>query len=166
MKISPVLSPDGRPMWSAGGRHSHKVHEHKGYICSLEWVGEGKRAMPAMVIWPASNVFVTGEGNGMWVIGRRAITEFIGFDSNLKCTGSISEHCLREARESLPVLGKDRNDKNALHALCDVVLKFAPDLVRMPVTPKDVRKDLELDPMWTVQAKDKTTGRVINEMEV
>lgn len=153
-------------MWSAGGRTAYKVHEHKGFICSLEWVGDGRRAVPAMVIWPASNVFVAGEGNGMWVIGRRAITEFIGFDAELKCTGSISPHCMREAAEALNILGKDRNDKQALHALCDVVLRFAPDLVHMPVTPKDVRKELDNPPMWDVKATNKATGRVINEMEV
>lgn len=166
MKLSPIQTADGRPMWSAGGRHAYKVHEHKGFICSLEWVGDGRRAQPAMVIWPASNVFVAGEGNGMWVIGRRAITEFIGFDNSLKCTGSISEHCLREAAQALPVLGKDINDKNALHALCDVVLRFAPDLVHMPVTPLDVRKELDNPPMWDVKATNKATGRVINESEV
>lgn len=166
MKLSPIQSPDGRPMWSAGGRHAYKVHEHKGFICSLEWVGDGRRAQPAMVIWPASNVFVAGEGNGMWVIGRRAITEFVGFDPALKCTGSISEHCQREAREALSILGKDRNDKHALHSLCDVVLRFAPDLVHMPVTPVAVRKELDNPPMWDVIATNKASGRVINESEV
>lgn len=166
MKISPLLSPDGRPMWSAGGRHAWKVHEHKGYICSLEWVGEGKKAQPCMVIWPATNVFVAGEGLGMWVISRRAITEFVGFDKEGKCTGSASEHCQREARESLPILGKDRNDKHALHALIDVVVRFAPDLVHMPVIPKQVAQDLESETMWDVKAYDKSTGKVTDERAV
>lgn len=166
MKLSPICTPDGRPMWSAGGRHAWKVNEHKGYICSLEWVGEGKKAQPAMVIWPASNVFVAGEGAGMWVIGRRAITEFVGFTRDGKCTGSASEHCHREARESLPILGKDRNDKNALHALIDVVVKFAPELVLMPVTPRAVRKELDSPAMWEVTATNKDTGKVLSEAEV
>ena len=166
MKRSPIQTPDGRPMFSAGGRHSFKTFEHRGYICSLEWVGQGKKSAPCMVIWPASNVFVVGEGAGMWCIGRRAITEFVGFDPNGKCTGSISEHCLREAREALPILGKDRNDKNALHALCDVVLKGAPELVHMPVTPKDVRKELDDPAMWEVKATIKETGKVVSHTEV
>lgn len=166
MKLSPVISPNGQPLFSAGGRHAYKVSEHKGFICSLEWVGEGRRSQPCMVIWPVTNVFVAGEGAGMWVISRRAIVEFIGFDKNLKCTGSISEHCLREARESLPILGKDRNDTHALHALCDVVLRFAPDLVHMPVTPKDVRKELDNPAMWEVQATVQETGKVISHTEV
>lgn len=166
MKLSPILSPQGLPVWSAGGRHAYKVHEHKGFVCSLEWVGDGRRALPCMVIWPASNVFVAGEGNGMWVISRRAITEFIGFDANDKCTGSISLHCLREARLSLPILGKDENDKQALNALCDVVLRFAPDLVHMPVTPKSVRQELDNPPMWEVHATNKATGKTLDHSEV
>lgn len=166
MKLSPITTPDGQPVFSAGGKHAYKVSEHKGFVCSLEWVGDGRRAYPAMVIWAQRNVFVPGVDNGMWVISRRAITEFIGFDQNLKCTGSISDHCLREAREALPTLGKDPNDKAALHALCDVVLRFAPDLVHMPVTPKAVRAELDNPPMWEVQAINKATGKTLDHSEI
>lgn len=166
MKLAPILTPDGQPVFSAGGQQAWKVTEHKGFICSLEWVGQGRKAYPAMVIWAVRNVFVPGQGDGMWVISRRALTEFVGFDSQGKCTGSISEHCMREAREALPVLGKDANDKSALHALCDVVARFAPDLVHMPVTPKEVRKQLDNAPMWEVHASIKETGKTINHAKI
>lgn len=166
MKIAPILTPEGQPVFSAGGQHAWKVTEHKGYVCSLEWVGNGRRAYPAMVIWAQRNVFAPGVDNGMWVISRRAITEFVGFDAAGKCTGSVSEHCMREAREALPTLGKDSNDKAALHALCDVVARFAPDLVHMPVAPTAVRKDLDNPPMWEVKAIDKATGKTIEHTEV
>ena len=61
MKLSPILNPQGLPMWSAGG-HSWKTKVHRGFVCSLEWIGEGKKSQPAMVIWPASNVFASREG--------------------------------------------------------------------------------------------------------
>jgi hypothetical protein len=166
MKLSPVISAQGEPVWSAGGSHAYKVNHFKGFICSLEWVGDGRRAQPCMIIWESGNVFTGGESRGMWVISRRAITEFVGFDKNGKCTGSISEHCTREAKESLPILGKDKNDKAALNALCDVVLKYAPDLVHMPVTPKEVRADLDNPPMWDITATNKGSGKVIQETEV
>jgi hypothetical protein len=166
MKLSPILSPDGDPLWSAGGRHAYKVEEHKGFVCSLEWVGNGRKSQPAMVIWPATNVLVTGEGAGMCVISRRAIAEFMGFTPDGKATGGPSEHCLREAREALPILGKDRNDIAAVHALADVVVKFAEGLVHMPVTPTHVQKDLDNEPMWTVEAKNKASGELIHEGEV
>lgn len=166
MKLSPIITPDGRPMWSAGGGHTWKTEEHKGFVCSLEWVGQGSKHQPAMVIWAASNVLVAGESQGLWVIGRRAITEFVGFTKDGKATGAPSEHCFREAREALPILGKDRNDQQALYALADVVVKYAEDLVHMPVAPRAVRKELDNAPMWTVAATDKSTGKVIHEGEV
>lgn len=123
MQLAPVITPDGQPVFSAGGHQAWKVSEHRGFICSLEWVGEGRKAKPAMVIWSASNILQAGsESNGMWCILRTAITDFVGFDHAGRCTGSISDHCMREAREALPLLGKDPNDKQSLVALCDVVL--------------------------------------------
>jgi hypothetical protein len=130
-------------------------------VCSLEWVGDGKRAQPCMVIWAANSVF-----GGMWCIGRRALTEFVGFDSNGKCTGSASEHCVREALASMPILGKDPNDKQALMALVDVVVRFAPDLVHMPVVPPEVRRELDNEAMFDVTLTNKNTGKVMVEKAV
>ena len=167
MQMSPVLSPAGQPVFTAGGNQAWKVAEHRGYVCSLEWIGQGKKAKPAMVIWSASNVLQAGtESLGMWAILRTAITEFVGFDKDGRCTGSVSEHCLREAKAAMPLLGKDPNDKQAHLALCDVVLKFAEQLVHMPVAPREIRKQLETPPMWQVKAQIKETGKVIHEGEV
>jgi len=163
MKLSPIETPDGRPIFSMGGQQSYKTDNHKGFVASLEWVGLGKKSAACLVIWPETNVFVAGEGAGAWCIGRRAITEFVGFNSDGKCTGGPSEYCFREAREALPILGKDINDKQALAALVDVVVKFAPELVLMPATPKSVKNQLDTDPMWEVKASIKETGKVINE---
>ncbi len=166
MEMSPVLSPQGLPMWSFGGNRSWKTATHRGYIVSLEWVGQGKKAHACMCIWSASNIFVPGSnGSGTWVIGRRAITEFVGFTRDLRCTGSASEHCYRECLEALPMLGKDRNDKQAFVALVDCVIRFAPDLVHMPVTPREIRFDRS-DAMWEVTATNKDTGKVLTEAEV
>jgi len=167
MRLSPVLSPEGKQVFTAGGRQAWKVAEHRGYICSLEWVGEGKKAKPAMVIWSASNVLQAGsESRGMWCILRTALVDFVGFDAHGYATGSISEHCIREAREAMPLLGKDPNDKAAHTALCDVVLKFAEQLVHMPVAPRDVKRAMDTSPMWEVKATHKETGKVISEAEV
>ena len=35
MQLSPILTPDGLPMWSAGGKHAWKTYEHRGYVVSL-----------------------------------------------------------------------------------------------------------------------------------
>ena len=165
MKLSPILNPQGMPMWSAGG-HSWKTRVHRGFVCSLEWIGEGKKSQPAMVIWPASNVFASREGAGLWVIGRRAITEFVGFNSSDKCTGGPSEHCIREARQALPILDKDINDKEALSALVDVVVTFAPELVLMPATPRIIKDSFEIQKMWDVSVTNKETGKTLSEVEL
>lgn len=167
MEMSPVIGPSGEPVFVAGGAHAWKTHEFRGYVVSLEWVGRSsKRAQACMVIWPQTNVFVPGASPGMWVIGRRAISEFVGFNREGKCTGGPSEHCWREAHAALPSLGKDIDDKNALHALVDAVVRFAPDLVLMPATPRQVRQDLDGEAMWELVATNKSTGKVLHEAEV
>lgn len=166
MQLSPISMPDGRPMWSVGGEHAWKTFEHRGFHVSLEWVGNHRRTEPCMCIWPASNVFVRGEGNGIWVISRRAIVEFVGFTKDGRCTGGASEHCYREALAALEVLGKDSNDKQSFLALVDCVVKFAPDLHHMPVAPRRIKREMAGEAMWEVTAKDKNTGRVINEAAV
>jgi hypothetical protein len=165
MNLSPIVTPQGEAMWSAGG-NSWKTRVHRGFVCSLEWIGEGKKSQPAMVIWPASNVFASREGSGLWVIGRRAITEFVGFNKMDKCTGGPSEHCLREARLALPILGKDINDKEALHALVSVVVTFAPELVMMPATPQIIKDAHAAQKMWDVSVTNKDTGKTLSEVEL
>lgn len=166
MHLSPILTPDGRPMFSAGGDNAWKTFEHRGYVVSLEWVGDHRRSAPCMCIWPASNVFVAGEGAGIWTISRRAISEFIGFNRDDKCTGGASEHCYRECLEALTILGKDRNDKNAFTALVDCVIKFAPELVHMPPTPKRIKREMAGEAMWEITATNKDTGAIIREAAV
>lgn len=166
MQLSPILTPSGLPMWSAGGKHAWRTFEHRGYVVSLEWVGNHRRAQKCMVIWPASNVCVAGESLGMWVIGARAISQFVGFNRDDKCTGGASEHCERECREALPLLGKDRNDRHALVALIDTVIKFAPELVLMPAVPRSVRQELRGQAMWEVVASNKATGKTMSEATV
>ena len=169
MHASPVLDPNGNPVYSAGGRHAWKTFEHRGYTVSLEWVisNTRRRAAPCMVIWSSENVFIPGSSEkGMWAIGRRAITEFVGFNADGKCTGSASVHCMRECHEALPILGKDRNDQQAYKALIDTVVKFAPDLVLMPPTPAWMQAKEQPRPMWEVTATNKVTGKTLSESEV
>lgn len=136
MRLSPIQTPDGRPIFSMGGNQAFKTYSHKGYVVSLEWVGQGHKSYAAMVIWPESNVFVAGEGYGAWCISRRFITDFVGFNPDGTCTGGPSEQLMREAFEAMTVLGKDKNDKQAFMALVDAVVTYAPDLALMPAKPQ------------------------------
>jgi hypothetical protein len=169
MHASPVLDPNGNAVFSAGGRHAWKTMEYRGYTVSLEWVisNTRRRAAPCMVIWASENIFIPGSSEkGMWAIGRRAISEFVGFDREGKCTGSASVHCMRECHEALPILGKDRNDRQAYMALIDTVVRFAPDLVLMPPTPVWMQAKEAPRPMWEVTATNKATGKTLSESEV
>lgn len=165
VNLSPILSPSGEPMFSVGGKTSFKTATHRGYVVSLEWIKLGKHVRAAMCIWPESNVFTQGDG-GAWAITRNCISEFVGFSPDNTCTGGASAHCIREATEALTVMGKDRNDKQALLALVDTVIKFAPELVMMPATPKQVKKQLAGEAMWDVQATNKGSGKVLSEVSV
>jgi hypothetical protein len=129
-------------------------------------VGDHRKARKCLVIWPQSHVLASPSAKpGMWVISERAITQFVGFNRDGKCTGSVSEHCIRECKAAMPLLGKDVTDTHALHALIDTVVKFAPELVTMPVAPAALRKEFRGQAMWDVVAKDKNTGRVLVEGE-
>ena len=169
MHASPVLDPNGNAVYSAGGRHAWKTMEYRGYTVSLEWVisNTRRRAAPCMVIWSSENIFIPSSGEkGMWAIGRRAITSFVAFNSDGRCTGGASVHCMRECHEALPILGKDRNDKQAFMALVDTVVKFASDLVLMPPTPAWLQAKDQAKPMWDVTATNKATGKTLSESEV
>lgn len=166
MNISPILSPSGEPMFSVGGKLAYRTAVHRGYVASLEWIKIGKHSRAALCIWPESNVLVQSSDSGAWAITRNCITEFVGFNPDGTCTGGASEHCFREAQEALAVMGKDRNDKQALLALVDTVVRFAPELVLMPATPKMVKKQHAGQAMWDVQASDKSSGKILSEASV
>jgi hypothetical protein len=121
-----------------------------------------------MVIWSAPNILSNGgePSTGMWAIAKSAIQEFVGFDKNDKCTGGASTFCYEQALEAMPLLGKDRNDKQAFIALVDTVIKFAPDLVHMPVAPLRVKRELADEAMWEITATNKNTGKTISEASV
>lgn len=166
LSMSPVLSPSGSPIFSLGGKNSWKTFVYKGFVVSLEWMRLGKQIRAVMCIWPTSNVFTGGAESGAWTITRNCISSFVGFNANDKSNGSASEHCLREAQQALPVLGKAINDKQALNALVDVVVEFAPELIMMPATPKSVKESLREEALWDMQTVDKNSGKVLSEVSV
>jgi hypothetical protein len=171
VELAPFVSPEGQPIFTAGGRNAWATHEHRGFVVSLEWTRRRRRTVPTMVIWPAHNLVRVGsQSNGMWVVTRDALIHFIGFNANDKCTGSVTGHLISEAREALALMGKDRNDKQAHSALIDCVIRYAEELNQMPPAPLTVRHELASGgvargPLWQVTATHKSTGRVIHEGE-
>lgn len=166
MHMSPIISPSGDPVFTAGHAQSWKQATYRGFNVSLEWTGEGRNIKPCLCIWADSLVTITGSTPGIWAIMRTAMTEFMGFTKELKCTGSLSQYGMAQCMEALPMLGKDANDKQAFLALCDVIVKFGPELVLMPVAPRSIKEQLAGQKFWEVSATNKDTGKVLSEAEV
>jgi hypothetical protein len=168
MERSPILNPQGTP-----------VFLFRGLVISLEWVKGGRRKNPprAMCIWrERSPLIVNANENaerGTYVINQRAITNYIEFNGNDKCTGGFNKHMLPECVEALPILGFDRNDRQALLALIDCIIKFGPELMVMPPAGARIRNALADVPLMDVSAihvpvgyQRVADGRVISEGEV
>ena len=170
MKVSPILSPTGEPVFLAGGPTAYKVAEYRGFVASLEWTRRRRKFMPTLVIWPQrqSNILTVGAASpGQWAITRDAMVEFLNFDRDNKATGKPSDFAFEQATEALPILGKDRNDKQALFALLDVLVRFGPELAAMPVAPRAAKEALmDGGAMWEVTATNKSTGKTISEAAV
>ncbi len=167
MEMSSILAPSGDPVFVAGGPTAWKVAEYRGWVVSLEWARRRRKTKALMVIWPAKNILApTAVAPGMWAIAREVMVDFVGFDSDGKCTGSASDALYEEAIEALPLLGKDRNDKQAFLSLVDTVIRFAPDLVLMPAAPRAVRQALAGDAVWDVSATDKNSGKTLSEVSI
>lgn len=167
MQVSPVLSPSGEPIFTAGGESAWKTAEYRGWVVSFEWARRRRKYKAMLVIWPAANILALNAVKpGMWAISRETISSFVGFDRDDKCTGSGSVDLYREAREALPMLGKDVNDKQAFLSLVDTVIRFAPDLATMPAAPPRVKKQLAGEAMWEVSATHKASGKTISEVSV
>lgn len=168
MEVSATISPvTGQRVYLFGGRHSWRQHTHKGFVVSLEWVRKlhHRRNPPkVMCIWADVAIDAADSGDrGTWVINANDIVNFVQFNAAGKCTGSVSRYAIAEAAEALPILGKDRNDRQALLALLDVIVKFAPDLVMMPKAPRDIIKSLSGEAIFDMATKDKNSGKTIAE---
>lgn len=153
MEQSPVLGPNGKPIFQVG-RIYFKQQRYKDYYVSLEWCGEGKRVEPCMAIWSATNFAAEP---GVYVIGRSSLTKFV------EPNGKPTLQAFKEAAMALPILGRSVLDIE-IHALVDTILAFVDDVVHM--RPKPPRpQEFHTAPMWemTVRTRD---GQVIKEHTV
>lgn len=173
MELSPLLSPQGVPVFVAGGSKSFKTFEYKGLAVSFEWVASERRgkSFRCLCIWRMANVFVKpGDGSatrGIWTISERDIANMLqAGPDGIKLTGGPSAYGRREALAALEVLGFDKNDRHALHAVLDVISQFATDLPRMPAVPRWMKEQVRKPPMWEVRAFNKESGKTISEREV
>lgn len=137
----PLYDSSGRLLFAVGGAQAWKTHDCHGYNVSMEWV-DGE---PAMVIW------------------SRLAPDF-GFAI---CLSSVGKYATPEGKPNqegvdalamaLPDFGREICARE-LHRLVDIVLRYVPELIAMPPTPRDVRKADAGGAIWDVtqKANDKT----------
>lgn len=171
MEVQPILSASGRAVFSVGGKHAWNTHTHAGFNVSLEWVSNVKhRKNPPRVlcIWRAGNVLhPANENDGIWTIGQRSAVFFVGFNAQTgACNGSVNQQAMPEVIEGLRVMGFDATDKARVTALCDVLVRYLPDLMRMPPAPRSVRNELAPMAMFDVEHINKSSGKTISEGSV
>lgn len=164
MEVSPIVSPSGDPVFSIGGEASWKTGTLGEWNASLEWARRGRQHIRILVLWPISQSYTTKPG--AWTIASDAMLEFLEFDRDDKATGRPTDFCMEQAKEALPMMGRDRNDKQALFGLVDAVMRFGPDLATMPATPIAVQRALAGEAMWQMETIDKASGKTLKEAEV
>lgn len=125
---NPILGASGRPMFQVGGPNARAVHQHGDYLVSLEWLNEGRESEPIMVIWSAH----AGRESGAFGICLSSAGKYA------EPTGAPTDECFFEAFEALETLGRARLNSE-VKKLVDTIMRFIPDLIMMPPSPRDVR---------------------------
>lgn len=166
MRLSPIYDAAGRQLFQFGGPQSWRTHQHGEWCVSLEWARRSDGGIGRyLVVWPASQILATPGSHavGAWVIGSTVAPYFCDFTADDKATGKPSAYMLEQVRETLPMLGRDANDKRAQVSLADAVMRYLPDLALMPAAPPVVREQLAKpeQPTWETQIKQ--GGRVLSE---
>lgn len=87
-----------------------------------------------MVIWPEGTSLTDAVEAGAWCISRTAAAEFVD-------ASAPTRKCLKEARDVLRALCKEEGDEHALSALVEAVVKFAPELLLMPLTSQTATEE-------------------------
>jgi hypothetical protein len=176
MQLAPLLDPQGRRVFTCGGPDAWKTGQFRDLSWSFEWtkVRMSRHMKPVLCIWRTPrNVVLGGLGinasdNGIWVIGRQGFADMLGVRAghDFKLSGDPSQYLQIQAQAALPIMGFDKNDRNALRNVCACVIHCAEDFAQMPVTPRAIAEKAKDAPMWEVTAYNKATGQTVAEAEV
>jgi hypothetical protein len=153
LEQSIVVSAAGKPMFAVGGANAHATHEFKGYVVSLEW--DEVDGEPMMMIWPA----LSGKESGVYGIALSSAAVYAD------ATGKPTNEGLFRLGKALTLLGRDVLPIE-LHRLCDVVMQFLPNLLRMPPAPKTIRHQRTRAKLLSIEQRDDRTGKTIHEQEI
>lgn len=115
-------------MFQVGGQNAKAVHQHGDYLVSLEWLNEGRESEPIMIIWSAHS----GREAGCFGICLSSAGKYA------EPTGAPTDECFYEAACALETLGRAMLNTE-VKKLVDTIIRFIPDLIMMPPSPRDVR---------------------------
>lgn len=149
---SVVVSATGQAMFGVGGSASHATHEYKGYVVSLEWDEEDGE--PMMLMWGANG----GRDAGVFGICLSSAGKYAD------PSGKPSDEGLFQCGLALSTLGRALLPIE-LNNLVDVVMRFMPDLLRMPPAPKAVRVKANREALIDIVQKD-GRDRVVHEASI
>ena len=156
MDLNPrVIDTAGRELYTVGGENAHRTGTYKGYCWSLEWFVGLRTTEPMLVLWPMRQWRETG---GVWGICLSSAGKFAD------PSGKPTSEAFTEARIAL----RETFDRAALevdvHNLVDVLMHLIPDLILMPPTPRQVRLDGKVKPLWDITRKE--DGRTVAEASI
>lgn len=150
---APILGGNGRPIFSVGGEGAARTFTAGDYMVSLEWLNETRSSEPAMVIVPKDSPDAGAFAIALSSIGRYA-------DPSGNCTND--PQAWMAVWRALKVMGRAQLDVEA-HRLMDVILRHAPDLIRMPPCPRELRLADQRAPLLEITRYDENTGKRISE---
>lgn len=147
-----LVSAAGRPMFGVGGHTAYATHDYKSYVVSLEW--DDTDGEPILLMWSAA----CGRESGVFGICLSSASKYAD------PSGRPTDEGLAECIRALPLLGRAQLPIE-LNNLMDVVMRFIPDLLRMPPAPKALRKAAKGRAYLDVTQQDQN-GRVLSEASI
>ena len=139
-------------MFGVGGDTAFATHDYKGYVVSLEW--DEVDGEPVMLMWSAA----AGRESGVFGICLSSAGKYA--DPNGQPTNEGLAECIR----ALPLLGRAQLPME-LNNVMDVVMRFMPDLLRMPPAPRVLRLRAKGKPVLDVTQQDRN-GRTVSEASI
>ena len=151
---SAIVSATGQAMFGVGGATSYATHEFKGYVVSLEWDLSEGTTEPVMLMWSQH----AGRHAGVFGICLSSVGKYANPN------GTPTDQGIIECAKVLPLLGKDLRPTE-LNNLMDTVMRFLPDLIRMPPAPKAIRRAAKGEAYMDIEYQNHD-GKTISEVSL
>ena len=168
MNIAPILDADGEPYFMWGGAGAWKTGSAHGWLWALEWVKINNQVRRCLIVAPESRVqFGNTRKTGAWCISSTALLEMFGVNENGKATGVFAwPKAEAEIKQGLAVMGREPTTAD-IRSLADAILAVGMSVFYdMPAAPPAVKKTLASAPMWDIQKRAKSSGKILEERTI